>query len=92
MDASTIRPWIALFAAMVATNAVACDDAKGAVQSLREKPLPAIRCPATVKSSVDSDMTRRGKRPENEPPCTQPPALRQPVDAIEPNERARLFA
>ena len=92
MVASTRSPWLALFAAMVATNAVACDDAKGAVQSLLEKPLPAIACAAAAKSKIGFDMTRPGRRPENRPSCPEPPALRQPVDAFEPNERARLFA
>jgi hypothetical protein len=92
MDASCIRPWVALFAAMVAANSGACDDADGAVQVLREKTMPAIACTAAVKSRVEFDMTQPGTRPENEPACPEPPALGQPVDAFEPNELAWLFA
>ena len=92
MDASTRRPWLALFAAMVTANSGACDAANGAVQVLRVKPMPAIACPAAVKSKVDFDTTRQGERPENEPPCPESPARRIPVDAFEPNEYARLFA
>ena len=92
MDASTIRPWVALFAAMAAANSGACDDVDGAVQVVCEKTMPVIVCAAAVKSRVEFDMTQPATRPENEPPCPEPPALRQPVDAFEPNELAWLFA
>jgi hypothetical protein len=92
MDAYTRRSCLALFVVMVATNASACDDAKGGAKVQRGKPIPAIACAAAVKFRIDFDMTQPGRRPENEPPCPQPPALRQPVDAFEPNELARLFA
>jgi hypothetical protein len=92
MDASTIRPWVALFAAMVAANSGACDDADGTVQAVREKTMPAIACTAAVKSRVEFDTTQPGMQRENEPACPESPALGQPVDAFEPNEFAWLFA
>ena len=80
MNASTGRPWVALFAAMVAANSGACDNAdRAAVRVLHGKTMPDITCTTEVKSRVDFDMTRRGKPPENEPRCTELRALRKPV-------------
>lgn len=92
MDASTGRPWVALFAAMVAANSGACDDADCARQVLRERAMPAIACTATHASKAKSEVTQPARRPKNEPSCPKPPAPKQPVKAFEPNDRAWLFA
>jgi hypothetical protein len=92
MNASPGKPWVALFAAIVAANSGACEDAGCARQVLRGKTMPATACTATLTSRVMSEVTQPTRRPESEPPCPKPAAPKQPVNAFEPNDRAWLFA